>query len=246
MIEIRQLSKIFSKRPVLNEITFTAGQGERVALLGANGAGKTTLLRVLATYLPASSGFGKIAGFDLFSDSLSIRAITGYLPEGVPLYNDMRVAEYLKFRGRLRNMEGQLIRKRMHDVIAACDLASWRLSRIGSLSAGLRHRVGLADAMLHEPRILLLDDPIADCDPYQTEKITSILADAEEGTQRTLIFTTHSSEIVLSIATRIIFMERGQIIADTHEVASLKNKTLATMFGKWKKEFESSMEKSEK
>lgn len=246
MIEIRQLSKTFANHPVLDEVSFNAGRGERIALLGSNGAGKTTLLRILATYISAAAGFGKIGGFDIFEDSLSIRAITGYLPEHVPLYNDMRVAEYLKFRGRLHGMKRPQMRKRIHDVIADCDLSHWRSSKIGSLSHGLRHRVGLADAMLHEPKVLLLDDPASGCDPYQTEKTTALLADPERGAERTLIFTSHSRETVLEIATRVIFIERGRILTDTTDVARLKDNTLTVMFGKWKEEYDSSKETQSK
>ena len=246
MIEIRQLSKTFAKHSALDEFSFSAGLGERRALLGSNGAGKNNPATHLATYIPAASGFGKIGGFDLFEESLSIRAITGYLPEHVPLYNDMRVAEYLKFRGRLHNMKRPQVRKRVHDVIADCDLSQWRTSKIGSLSHGLRHRVGLADAMLHEPKVLLLDDPASGCDPYQTEKTTAFLADPKRGAERTLIFTSHSRETVLKIATRAIFIERGRIMADTTDLARLKDHSLVDMFGKWKEEFESSKETTAK
>lgn len=233
MIEIRNLSKKFASHYALQDITFSASPGERIAVVGCNGAGKTTLLRILSTYLPATSGFVTIDENDLLYDSNAIRKITGYLPENAPLYLDMRVAEYLKFRGALRRMKRLHLNRRFHEVMAFCDLASYRNATINSLSSGLRHRVGIADAILHEPSVLLLDDPIASCDPNQAEKITELLASEKLCENRTLIFTTHSRETVQAIATRIIFLERGSVCADTTDIACLKDNTLQAMFGKW-------------
>ena len=196
MIEIRNLTKKFATHTALQDVTFSASAGERIAVVGSNGAGKTTLLRVLSTYLPATSGFVTIDENDLLYDSNAIRKITGYLPENAPLYLDMRVAEYLKFRGGLRRMKRLHLNRRFHEVMAFCDLAPYRNTTINSLSCGLRHRVGIADAILHEPTVLLLDDPTASCDPYQAEKITELLTSEKLCENRTLIFTTHSRETV--------------------------------------------------
>ncbi len=233
MIEIRNLTKLFAGHFALQDITFSASPGERIAVIGCNGAGKSTLLKILSTYLPATSGFVSIDENDLLYDSNAIRKITGYLPENAPLYLDMRVAEYLKFRGALRRMKRLHLNRRFHEVMAFCDLAPYRDDTINTLSYGLRHRVGIADAILHEPSVLLLDDPIASCDPYQAEKITGLLSSDKLCENRTLIFTTHSRETVQAIATRIIFLERGCVCADTTDIACLKNNTLQAMFGKW-------------
>ena len=233
MIEIRNLSKKFAGHYALQDVTFSASPGERIALVGRNGAGKTTLLRILSTYLPATSGYASIEGCDLLHESNAIREITGYLPENAPLYLDMRVAEYLKFRGRLRRMKRMHLNRRFHEVMSFCDLAPYRDATINSLSCGLRHRVGIADAILHEPQVLLLDDPIASCDPYQAEKITELLASDAVSANRTLIFTSHLRETVQAVATRIIFLERGNISADTTDIACLKDNSLQAMFGKW-------------
>lgn len=233
MIEVRNLTKKFASHYALQDITFSASPGERIALVGRNGAGKTTLLRVLSTYLPATSGFAMVEDCDLLYDSNAIRKITGYLPENAPLYLDMRVAEYLKFRGGLRRMKRMHLNRRFHEVMAICDLAPYRDEMISSLSCGLRHRVGIADAILHEPSILLLDDPIASCDPYQAEKITELLTSETLCANRTLIFTSHSRETVQAVATRIIFLDRGSVRADTTDIACLEDNSLQTMFGKW-------------
>ncbi len=233
MIEIRSLSKKFAGHYALQDVTFSASRGERIALVGCNGAGKTTLLRILSTYLPATSGYGSIEGCDLLHDSNAIRKITGYLPENAPLYLDMHVAEYLKFRGRLRRMKRMHLNRRFHEVLAFCDLAPYRNATINSLSCGLRHRVGIADAMLHEPHLLLLDDPIASCDPYQAEKITELLASDTVCENRTLIFSSHLRETVQAVATRILFLDRGGICADTTDIACLNDNSLQSLFGKW-------------
>lgn len=242
MIEIRQLSKTFAGLPALQDVSFSVSPGERVALIGCNGAGKTTLLRILATFLPATSGFASIFGHDLFSESEAVRAITGYLPENAPLYLDMRVEEYLKFRGKLRRMGIMHLHRRLHEVVAFCDLLPYRNATINSLSCGLRRRVGIADAILNEPKVLLLDDPLASCDPYQADKITDLLSSRDICADRTLIFTTHSRETVQAIASRILFLDRGRVCADTRDMACLKDNTLQAMFGKWQSPQESETE----
>ena len=233
MIEIRQLSKSFAGHDALRDVSFSALPGERIALTGCNGAGKTTLLRILATFLPATAGFASIFGHDLFSESGAIQAITGYLPENAPLYLDMRVEEYLKFRGKLRRMGSMHLHRRLHEVLSICDLSPCRNATINSLSCGLRHRVGIADAILNEPQVLLLDDPLASCDPYQTDKITELLSSHEVCADRILLFTTHSRETVQAIASRILFLDRGHVCADIRDMTCLKDNTLQAMFGKW-------------
>lgn len=246
MIEIRNLTKKFADHYALQDVTFTASPGERIAIVGCNGAGKTTLLRVLSTFLSATSGFVTIDDNDLLYDSNAIRKITGYLPENAPLYLDMRVAEYLKFRGALRRMKRLHLNRRFHDVMAFCELAPYRNATINSLSYGLRRRVGIADAILNEPSILLLDDPIASCDPYQAEKITELLASEKLCENRTLLFTSHSRETVQAIATRIIFLERGSVCVDTPDIDCLKDNTLQAMFSTWQNAKTTEQEATEK
>ncbi len=237
MIDTHRLTKTFGKTAALDHVTFRACAGERIALVGPNGAGKTTLLRILSTYLPATSGEATVCGCDLQGDTLAVRRMVGYLPEQAPLYPEMRVAEYLKFRGRLRRMSRLQINHRFHEVIAFCDLAACRNTRIGALSNGLRHRVGIADALLHEPQVLLLDDPLAACDPYQAEKMTELLASSDPGTgNRTLIFSSHSKDTIRAAATRILCLERGSLVADTTDVASLDTHSLSDRFLHWQEQ----------
>ena len=151
-------------------------------------------------------------------------------------YADMRVAEYLKFRGRLRRMGRLHLRRRLHEVIQLCDLAPLRNARIGSLSNGFRRRVCIADAILHEPAVLLLDDPLAACDPDQAEKLAEMLGAPEICASRTLLFTTHSRELVQAVATRILFLDRGKVAADIPGTDCLRNASLPAMFGQWRAE----------
>ena len=236
MIQIQQLTRNFGSNRALQGVALDAAPGERIALVGGNGAGKTTLLRILATYLPATSGYATVAGHDVFADAAAVRASLGYLPENAPAYADMRVAEYLKFRGRLRRMGRLHLRRRLHEVIQLCDLAPLRNACIGSLSNGFRRRVCIADAILHEPAVLLLDDPLAACDPDQAEKLAEMLGTPEVCASRTLLFTTHSRELVQAVATRILFLDRGKVAADIPGTDCLRNASLPAMFGQWRAE----------
>ena len=218
-VDAQNLSKRFGRTPAADGATFRAEPGERVALVGRNGAGKTTLLRMLATFLPPTSGAASVSGFDLFSQSNAVREIVGYLPEGSPIEPEMGVVEYLRFRGRLRHMPRPRLRRRLHDVVAFCDLAPLRASPIRALSAGQRRAVGLADAILHEPDVLLLDDPLAALDPLQSHKLATMLAAPEVSDGRVLIFATHDDELVRAVATRIIRLEHGRIAEDTRDVS---------------------------
>ena len=218
-VDAQNLSKRFGRTLAVDGATFRAEPGERVALVGRNGAGKTTLLRMLATFLPPTSGTASVSGFDLFSQSNAVREIVGYLPEGSPIEPEMGVVEYLRFRGRLRRMPRPRLRRRLHDVVAFCDLAPLRASPIRALSAGQRRAVGLADAILHEPDVLLLDDPLAALDPLQSHKLTTMLAAPEVSDGRVLIFATHDDALVRAVATRIIRLEHGRIAEDTRDVS---------------------------
>ena len=179
----------------------------------------STLLRMLATFLPPTSGSASVSGFDLFSQSNAVREIVGYLPEGSPLEPEMGVVEYLRFRGRLRRMPRPRLRRRLHDVVAFCDLAPLRASPIRALSAGQRRAMGLADAILHEPDVLLLDDPLAALDPGQSRKLAAMLAAPEVSDGRVLLFATHDEALVRAVATRVIRLDLGRIAEDTRDVA---------------------------
>ena len=232
-LDVANLTKKFGSKAAVDGISFTADSGERIALVGRNGAGKTTLLRMLATYLPPTTGTVVANGFDLFLQAGAIRTITGYLPEGAPIDPELRVAEYLRFRGHLRRMPRPHLRARMHDVVDFCELAPLRSSRIGTLSYGQRQRVALADAILHEPDILLFDDPLAGCDPVQAEKFTAMMSAPAVTDGRLLLFSAHSADLVRRIATRILFLDRGRIVRDVKAGPELAGRSLSELFDVW-------------
>ncbi len=232
MIETCNLTRRFGRETALDGVTFRAGPGERIAVVGRNGAGKTTLLRVLSTFLPPTAGTATVSGFDLFTQSNAVRTITGYLPENAPLDPDLTVADYLRFRGRLRRMPRAHLRRRIHDVIAFCDVAPLVDAPIRTLSRGQRHAVGLADALLHEPDVLLVDEPLGAFDPIQAQKFTSLLAAPEVSEGRVLLFATHNADLVRAAASRILFLERGRVLADVAEVP--QDASLPELFTRWR------------
>ena len=231
MLDVQELTRRFGRDTALDGVTFSADAGERIAVVGRNGAGKTTLLRVLSTFLPADSGRASVAGFDLFSRGGAVRSVVGYLPEGAPLDPDLRVAEYLRFRGHLRRMSGRHLRRRLHDVAAFCGLAPILNARIRALSAGQRHAVGLADAILHEPDVLLFDDPLAAADAVQARSFARLLAAPEVSDGRLVLFSTHDAGLVRAAATRVLFLERGRLAADTTNIPLAGS--LADWFDRW-------------
>ncbi|MBO7298489.1 MAG: ABC transporter ATP-binding protein [Kiritimatiellae bacterium] len=241
-IDVKDLNKKFGSKEALKNVSFSVKQGERVAIVGQNGAGKTTLLRILSTYLPANSGTVQVLGFDAVKDALQIRSNIGYLPEAVPLYEEMRVFEYLKFKCKLRHMPTPTRRRRLHEVISCCDLVACTNSTISSLSQGIKQRVGLADAIVHEPHLLMIDSLFSNCDPYQIESFSKLLLKNEVLGSATLLFSSHNREVISSIATRVIFLNHGEIVADTTDVEQLKQHTLSELFNKWIRQKDASEE----
>src|SRR5215471_2262389 len=165
MIEVANLTKRYGSRIALSGISFTVARGEIVGLLGPNGAGKSTTMRILSCYLPATSGTARVAGLDVFTDSDAVRRRIGYMPENNPLHPDMRVREYLKFRARLKGLSRKRCRERVDIVMQQCGLTDVSRRIIGQLSKGYRQRVGLADALVHEPELIILDEPTIGLDP---------------------------------------------------------------------------------
>ena len=235
-IVVKDLNKKFGSKEALKNISFSVEQGERVAIVGQNGAGKTTLLRILSSYLPANSGVVEVLGFDSIRDALEIRSNIGYLPESVPLYEEMRVFEYLKFKCKLRHMPTQTRRRRLHDVISYCDLAAYINTTIASLSQGIKQRVGIADAIVHEPQLLMFDSLFSNCDPYQVESFTKLLLKHEVLGNATLLFSSHNREIISSIANRVIFLNHGELVAETTDMDLFKKYTLSELFTTWIKQ----------
>jgi len=211
MIEARALTKRFGRHLAVDQLTFSIGAGEVVGFLGPNGAGKTTTMRLLAGCLPATSGEATVAGADVARDSLGVRERIGYLPEQVPLCSDLRVREYLAYRGRLKGLRGRRLGKRMMAVCEQCGLTAERNAVIRRLSKGYRQRVGLADALLCEPPVLLLDEPTIGLDPNQILHIRALIAGLAG--HHTVLVSTHILQEVEMMCSRVLILDQGRIVA---------------------------------
>ena len=211
MIEVENLSKNYSGFRAVQGISFHVKKGEIVGFLGPNGAGKSTTMKVLAGYLPPTDGKIRIAGFDVVTDSIEVRKRIGYMPENVPLYTDMRVNEFLRFRAELKKVTGRKIKDRVEIVKQLCSLKDVENKIIGTLSKGYRQRVGLADAMVHDPDLLILDEPTIGLDPNQIRAVRDLIKDL--GKHHTILLSTHIlSEVELTCA-RVLVINRGRIEA---------------------------------
>jgi ABC-2 type transport system ATP-binding protein len=211
MIEVHQLTKRYARHEAVRDVSFSVARGEIVGFLGPNGAGKTTTLRMLTGYLPPTSGTARIAGFDIFRQSIEARRKIGYMPENVPLYEDMRVREYLKFRAQLKGLGGGDVRKRVGYVLDTCGLQSVRRKMIKTLSKGYRQRVGLADALVHDPELLILDEPTNGLDPNQIRQIRELIR--QLGQSHTVLISTHILHEVEMTCNRVIIIDSGKIKA---------------------------------
>ncbi|HVT90496.1 MAG TPA: ATP-binding cassette domain-containing protein [Tepidisphaeraceae bacterium] len=211
MISVSKLSKVYGQTLAVDNISFEVSKGQIVGFLGPNGAGKSTTLRMLTCYLPPTSGGATVNGFDIFHQSEQVRENLGYLPESVPLYTEMRVEEYLDFRGRLRKMDRELRRKRIDYVLGRCWLTGVRHKVIGHLSKGYRQRVGLADSLLHNPPVLIMDEPTVGLDPTQIRETRKLIKDL--GGDHTVILSTHILPEVEAVCDRAIVIAGGKIVA---------------------------------
>jgi len=216
MISVSNLTKRFGRTTAADNLCFEVARGEVVGFLGPNGAGKTTTMRMLACYLPPTGGRVTIAGLDVLRDSIEVRQRIGYLPENAPLYEDMRVSEYLEYRGRLKGLQGSLLRARTDEVVVQCDLNDVYSTVIGRLSKGFRQRVGLADALLHDPAVLILDEPTIGLDPNQIRRTRNLIRGLAR--RYTVLLSSHILHEVESMCERVLIMNRGRIVAsDTTE-----------------------------
>jgi gliding motility-associated transport system ATP-binding protein len=211
VISVRDLSKIYGTVQAVDRVSFEVAKGQIVGFLGPNGAGKSTTLRMLTCYLAPTSGTATINGFNIFHQSEQVRANLGYLPESVPLYLEIRVEEYLSFRGNLRKMERSVLKKRIDYVIERCWLTTVRRRPIGHLSKGYRQRVGLADSLLHNPAVLVLDEPTVGLDPTQIRETRKLIKDL--GGDHTVILSTHILPEVEAVCDRAIIIAGGRIVA---------------------------------
>ncbi len=211
MIKAEGLTKRFGNVEAVAGLTFEVGKGEVVGFLGPNGAGKTTTMRILAGYLPPTGGRAFVAGYDVFEQSREARACIGYMTENVPLYSDMRVEEYLRYRALLKGVPGRRIKERLADAFDLCGLGDVSRKIIGNLSRGYRQRVGLADALIHEPQLLILDEPTAGLDPNQIRQVRDLIRNL--GRRHTVLLSTHILPEVELTCTRVIIIHRGKIKA---------------------------------
>ncbi|PKL39504.1 MAG: MFS transporter [Candidatus Riflebacteria bacterium HGW-Riflebacteria-1] len=219
MIEMHNITKYYDNFRALNEITLKVERGEILGLLGPNGAGKTTAMRILTCFLPASSGSATVAGYDVFEDSLEVRRRLGYLPETPPLYHEMTVRAYLNFIGEIRELPGKLREQRINYVSERLGLIENLGRVIGTLSKGYRQRVGLAQALLHNPEVLILDEPTVGLDPNQIIEIRSLIKDLAK--DHTIILSTHILPEVSMTCGRVVIINEGEIVA-VDSVANLE------------------------
>jgi len=211
MIKVENLTKRFGGFTAVNGIDFEVQKGEIVGFLGPNGAGKSTTMRMLSGFLPPTSGKAEVAGFDVFADSLHAREHIGYMPENVPLYTDMRVNEFLRYRAALKGVPGRRLRERVGDVLELCGLKDVEKKLIGNLSKGYRQRVGLADAMSHEPDLLILDEPTIGLDPNQIRLVRDLIHNLRR--HHTILLSTHILPEVEMLCSRVIIINKGRIEA---------------------------------
>ncbi|MDQ3395689.1 MAG: gliding motility-associated ABC transporter ATP-binding subunit GldA [Bacteroidota bacterium] len=212
-ILIKNLTKFYNQQKAVDNISFKVDEGEIVGFLGPNGAGKSTTMKIATTYLPPSEGTVMINGYDVQEDPIAVRKGMGYLPEQNPLYLDMYVHEYLRFIGSLHGMKGKGLSTRVSEVVGLFGLSPEQNKKIGSLSKGYRQRVGLAQAFVHDPKVLILDEPTTGLDPNQLVEIRNLIKEISK--YKTVIFSTHIMQEVQALCNRVIIIDAGKIVADT-------------------------------
>ncbi len=212
MIDVQHLTKNYGPFQALKDISFNVDKGQVVGFLGPNGAGKTTTMRILTCFMPASSGRVTVAGYDVFKESRDVRKRIGYLPENVPLYLEMSVAKYLIYMAKIRNVPSRQRKNQLDIAIEACGLTGRRHQIIGQLSRGFRQRVGLAQALIHDPDVLILDEPTSGLDPRQIVEIRELIKTL--GKERTILFSTHILSEASITCERLIIISQGRITGD--------------------------------
>jgi len=228
MLEVRNLTKRYGDFVAVRDISFTAAQGQILGFLGPNGAGKTTTMRILTGFLPATSGTAKVAGFDVFTDSAEVRRRIGYLPENPPLYTEMTCEAYLRFVARIKGMPRSAIEDAIDRVVSTCGLESVRTRLLGQLSKGFRQRAGLAQALIHDPPVLVLDEPTIGLDPLQIREIRALIQ--KLAGERTIILSTHILPEVSQICEKVVIINEGQVVLE-EDMATLKGSgTLEEIF----------------
>ncbi len=212
MIRATDLTHFYGPQPAIEEVNFGVKRGEILGFLGPNGAGKTTTMRILTGFMPPTEGKVTLADYDVVEQSLEVRKRIGYLPETVPLHTEMQVTNYLKYMGTLRGMPGRQIKRRVDDVIDVCRLQDYHKTIIGKLSKGFRQRVGIAQAILHEPEVLVLDEPTIGIDPIQVVETRRLIQ--ELGREQTVVLSSHILPEVNMICERVLIIHEGHIVAE--------------------------------
>ena len=211
-ISISRLTKKFGEQKAVDNISFQVKAGEIVGFLGPNGAGKSTTMKIATCYLPPTSGKVEVAGYDVVQDSLAVRKCIGYLAEHNPLYTDMYVHEYLRFVGRLHNINSRALTGKVAEIVRLCGLTKEQNKKIEALSKGYRQRVGLAQALIHDPEVLILDEPTTGLDPNQIVEIRQLIRNVSE--DKTVIFSSHIMQEVQQLCDRVVVINNGRIVAD--------------------------------
>jgi ABC-2 type transport system ATP-binding protein len=209
-IEIKEISKFYGEQKALDSISFSVKTGEVIGFLGPNGAGKSTLMKILTCFIPPSSGSAKVCGYDVMDDPMEVRRRVGYLPEHNPLYLDMYVKEFLQFVGGMNRVPN--LNRRVDEMIELVSLGREQHKQLGALSKGYRQRVGLAQAMIHDPEVLILDEPTSGLDPNQLVEIRALISAI--GQSKTVMLSTHIMQEVEAICNRVVIINRGEIVAD--------------------------------
>lgn len=211
-IVIQNLSKVYGAQRALNNISFSVEAGEIVGFLGPNGAGKSTTFKITTGFLPPTEGTATVAGFNVADQAMEVKKVIGYLPEHNPLYLDMFVHEYLQFVGGLYGMKGQRLKDKVGEMVERCGLTREQNKKIETLSKGYRQRVGLAQALLHDPKVLILDEPTSGLDPNQLVEIRKLIKEVSEN--KTVIFSTHIMQEVEALCDRVVIINKGEIVAN--------------------------------
>lgn len=212
MIEVSDLTKRFGTKVAVDDLSFSVKKGEVLGFLGPNGAGKSTTMRMVTGFLPATAGSVKICGISMIDDPTEAKKKIGYLPESAPLYNDMTVAGFLKFCASMRGLSGSSRREAVEKSIETCFLETVARQSIGTLSKGYRHRTCLAQSLLHDPEVLVLDEPTDGLDPNQKLEVRKLIKNL--GKEKAILFSTHILEEVTAACTRAVIVDRGTIVAD--------------------------------
>ncbi len=210
-IKVNHITKLYGKQKALNDVSFEVSQGEIIGFLGPNGAGKSTLMKIITCFIPQTSGSVSVCGFDVIENSIDVRKCVGYLPENNPLYLDMYVKEYLEFIAGLHHL-GKKTQVRIAEMIEVTGLQLEQRKKIGALSKGYRQRVGLAQALLHDPKVLILDEPTTGLDPNQLGEIRELIR--KVGKEKTVMLSTHIMQEVKAVCDRLIIINKGTIVAN--------------------------------